>query len=591
MGNSLKFVAGFLFIFQVGGFAQAVKWQDAGSYDYAGHNGKTPAYPGTDGPMNPAYTATRVYPEIDATVGGLAWLPNGDLVLLEFGAVTRKSGALTILKNVSSASQSVTSETILKGLDDPLGVQVVDGVIYVNDQGGVWRVEKSESGTYSKTLFSPRPVAARKGNYPFAFNLEYHGGFLYYAMGNHNISSPESAPWPGHVYKVDIKTGTVETMNDGIRMPNGMGVKKATGDLFYSDNQGQWRKASPVFHVQKGAFNGHPALKTGGSWFPGTAKVTPPAVWLPSNSRSTYGAMTRSTTGLHEVENGIYKGQFLMGDNYMGRVNRIFLEKVNEVYQGATFHFSNTVKGGIQTMIESADGTLIGGALGDPQSGWNWQGVLGGLTKWTPNKNGVMDILEIRSNRKGFDLEFTEPVKAADISPESFWVVSYAYNNWSEDYGGSPEDVKKMKITAIESSVDRKQVAITIEGLAKGRVYNIMFKSGLQSESGKSNLFQHAWYTLNEISDRDVLQTVAIAKVDRVREGFQFDLQGRSLDISNLQSQNFSVKVYNPAGRIVPQSVAMGRQGKASIRFSDRGVYILRILTPQGSFSKELTIL
>ncbi|MEO6095400.1 MAG: T9SS type A sorting domain-containing protein [Fibrobacteria bacterium] len=422
-----------------------------------------------------------------------------------------------------------------------------------------------------------------------AFNLEHKDGFLYYSMGAWEFVTPENAQWPGYVYKVDINTGAVETLNSGVRMPNGMGIKKATGDIFYSDNQGEWRKATPIFQVQKGVYNGHPAQKELNDiyWPAPSGKITPPAVWLPSNSRSNYGNMTRSGTDLHEVENGIYKGQFLMGDNYLGRVNRIFLEKVNQVFQGATFHFSNTVKGGIQTMVESPDGTLIGGALGDPQSGWNWQSVLGGLTKWTPNKNGVMDILAIRSNRTGFDLEFTEPVKTADISPESFWVVSYAYNSWGPAYGGSPEDVRKMKITALESSFDHKQVALTIEGLAKGRVYDIMFKSGFQSETGKTILFQHAWYTLNEINDR----VVGIASVDRVREGFQFDLHGRLLDISNLQSQNFTVKAYSPSGRLVFQSKAMGRQGKASIRFPDRGVYILRIMTPGGSFSRELTIL
>ncbi|MEO6097906.1 MAG: T9SS type A sorting domain-containing protein [Fibrobacteria bacterium] len=542
--------------------------------------------------MNPAYTAARVYPDIDASIGGLDWLPNGDLVLLEFGVIQRKTGALTILKNVNDASKAVTSETIFPNLDDPLGVEVVDGVIYFNDQQGVWKVEKAASGGYSKTLLSPRPVKARTNRYPFSFNLDYANGSLYYAMGAHDITSPQSDIWPGHVYKVDIKTGAVEKVNSGIRMPNGMGVMKATGDVFFSDNQGEWRKASPIFHVKAGAYNGHPALKSGGAWWPAPGPVTPPAVWLPSNSRSNYGAMTRSTTGLHEVENGPYKGNFLMGDNYMGRVSRVFLEKVKDVYQGASFHFSGTVKGGIQTMVESPDGTIIGGALGHGDNdGWNWQGVLGGLTKWTPNKASIMDIVAIRSNNKGFDLEFTEPVKASDISPESFWVVSYAYNSWSEAYGGSPEDVKKMNITALQSSADRKVVAMAIEGLAKGRVYDIMFKKDLQAENGKINLFQHAWYTLNEISERDPLGTVGIAQSDRVRAGFHFDLQGQSLGISNPQWQNFTVKAFSPSGRIVFKSEAMGNQGKVSVRFPDKGLYILRITTPGGTFSQGVTIL
>lgn len=593
MKNLLQSLAAIICLSSLGGFAQAVKWQGPGTFDYTGHFSRNPPYPNSEGPMNPAYTATRVESDkITASVAGFAWFPNGDLLMLDFVDLDSPKGALIILKNLNTPGQTVTSQTIMQNFNEPLGLQIVDGVIYVNDQKGIWKVEKDAGGAYAKTLFSPRPVAAKNGRYPFAFNLEYANGSLYYAMGCHNITSPENAQWPGFVYKVDIATKAVETLNSGIRMPNGMGVKKETGDLFYSDNQGEWRKASPVFHVMKDAYNGHPAHKSGGGWWPAPGKVTPPAVWLPSVSRSAYGNMTRSTTSLHEVEKGIYKGSFLMGDNYLGRINRIFFEKVKGVYQGATFHFSNTVRGGIQHFIEGPDGTLFGGALGtDNSSGWNWQGVLGGITKWVPNQNGIMDIVAIRSNQTGFDLEFTEPLAAADIKPDNFWVVSYAYNQWSESYGGSPEDVKKMKITALESSADRKQLSLTVEGLAKGRVYNFFIKNDLKSEAGNKFHFPWAWYTLNEISDKSPLVSVGIKTLPQVMADFRFDLQGRSLAISNPQSQAFSVKSFAASGKTVFQTDSKALQGQASIRFPERGVYILRITTSGGSFSKSFTVL
>lgn len=589
MGSLLKILAGFLCISQLSGFAQAVKWQNTGSFDYTSHLAATPPYPGTAAPMNPVYTAGLIDP-VNHSVGGFAWLPSGDLLVLHFGEIEKNSGSLHIIKNLKDASQTITTEMIFKPFDDPLGLQVVNGLIYVHDQKGIWRVEKTPSGSYSKTMLSPRPIAARTGRHPFAFNLDYSNGYLYYSLGTHGYSSPASNPHPGHVYKVDINTGGLEKLSSGMRTPNGLGIKKTTGDVFFSDNQGNWRKATPIFHVQTGAYHGYPAYSSG--W---TAPriITPPAVWLPTNSRSAYGAMTRSGTDLHEVESGIYKDHFLMGDNFMGRISRIFFEKINGVYQGANFHFSGTVKGGIQTMIEGPDGALFGGALGHNVGGWNWQGVLGGLTKWTPNKNSILDILTIKSNRAGFDLEFTEPLKTSEIKPESFWVVSYEYNKWSSEYGGAPEDVKKMRINALESSEDRKRVALSIEGLAKGRVYHIFLKSDLQSETGNKIFFPHAWYTLNEISDRSPLMypLVGTAPVGRALAGFRFDLQGRLLGISNAQSQDFTVKALRPTGRIVLESSTIGRQGKASIRFPEIGVYILQITTPRGIFSKEVTIL
>ena len=587
MGNSLKYIGAFLCLAQLGGYAQSVQWQDDGSFDYSGHLSRTPRYPGeNDGPMNPIYTASRIEPDrIRASVGGFAWLPNGDLLVLDFVDLQSRNGALIILKDINDPTKTVTSETILDNFFEPLGLQIVDDIIYVNDQEGIWRVEKDAGGSYTKTMFSPRPVEPKgRERYPFAFSLEHANGALYYAIGSHRVNSSQLGH--GYVYKVDLNTGDVETLNSGMRMPNGMGVIKATGDVFYSDNQGQWRKASPVFHVQKDVYNGHP------SGSPPADPITPPAVWLPSNSRSNYGAMTRSTTNLHEVENGIYKGQFLMGDNFLGRVNRVFFEKVKGVYQGGHSHFSNTVRGGVQHFIEGPDGTLFGGALGtDNSSGWNWEGVLGGITKWVPNQQGIMDILAVRSNREGFDLEFTEPLKASDIRPENFWVVSYEYNQWSENYGGSPEDVKRMRITALESSEDRKQLSLTIDGLAKGRVYNFFVKNDLTSEAGNTIYFPWAWYTLNEISDKDPLVTSGIKPISRAETGFHYDLQGRRMAISHSRWQNFSVKAFSPSGKVVFQSETKALQGKASLHFSEKGVYILRITSPGGSFSKQIVVM
>ena len=66
-----------------------------------------------------------------------------------------------------------------------------------------------------------------------------------------------SAPYRGCIMKL-TKEGKTIPWSYGHRTPNGLGFD-LKGNLFVTDNQGDWVGSSKLFHVQKDHFYGHAA--------------------------------------------------------------------------------------------------------------------------------------------------------------------------------------------------------------------------------------------------------------------------------------------------------------------------------------------
>ena len=152
-------------------------------------------------------------------------------------------------------------------------------------------------------------------------------------------------PWRGWVVRVS-PDGTLEPIASGFRQPNGL-VLDAEGELFSVDNQGDWVGTSPLHHVTKGAFHGHPASLVWDRSVPDAPKEIPlakldamrkkPAVLFPHNDLS--GSITAPIFDTTRGRFGPFTGQLFVADWSHARVHRVVLEEVDGVQQGACFPF------------------------------------------------------------------------------------------------------------------------------------------------------------------------------------------------------------------------------------------------------------
>ena len=94
-----------------------------------------------------------------------------------------------------------------------------------------------------------------------------------------------------------------------------------------------------------------------------------PAVWFPHTilGISTSAILVDSTRGAF----GPFAGQLFVGDQGQSKIMRVYLEKVNGVYQGAVFPFREGFASGVFREVWGKDGSMY---VGQTSRGWGATG-------------------------------------------------------------------------------------------------------------------------------------------------------------------------------------------------------------------------
>ena len=319
--------------------------------------------------------------------------------------------------------------------------------------------------------------------------------------------------WRGWAVRVTPDGKMIPTCS-GLRSPGGIGMN-AEGDMFYTDNQGTWNGSSSVKWLKPGSFQGNPV----GNKFhklanlPAPPEVTsksriltertkfpdfiPPAVILPP------GLVGQSPTGIACDQSGGKFGpwakQLYVGEQTHSQVQRVCLEKVKGLYQGAVFHFLESFEAGlIPVRMDQEKGILF---VGGSNRGWASRGTKPFTferVKWTGKTPFEMETNTAAHD--GFDIHFTEPVDPATAgNPSSYSMDTFTYI-YQADYGSPQVDATTPTVTAATVSPDKKSVHLKIDGLVRGHIHHLDAK-GVKSASTQALWHPDAWYTLNEIPD------------------------------------------------------------------------------------------
>jgi hypothetical protein len=346
------------------------------------------------------------------------------------------------------------------------------------------------------------------GYYIAVGTASYNGPTFYNVRGEYseigrrgrNFSSVKWKGWIMHY----SKDGVVTPFASGFRMHNGI-TRDSAGNIWATDNQGDWRATTPLYHIEKGNFYGHPSsLVWDPQWPKGKDPLKMPlpeidemrtraAVLLPHQE------FNRSASEPVEVPEqfGPFAGQMFIPDNNGTRMSRVMLEKVQGKFQGACTHFINGAglrTGGNRTVFTDDGKTLY---IGHTVRGWGTPGE--GLTRITYLEKKPFDVKHIKLKEDGFDLGFTLPIDKESLRTEDFSVRSYRYEDkWL--YGGDKLDKRAEKMISIRLNED-DSIGLKIQGLEAGRVYEIEISkdSKLMSESGEPLLNKVFCYTLNQL--------------------------------------------------------------------------------------------
>jgi len=438
-------------------------------------------------------------------VTGLDFFSDGRLVVSTWGGGANQqnntpveNGEVWVLSGVKDATSpsGVTRQKIASGLREPMGVKVVDGKVYVSEKDQLTRLDDTNGDGVTDTYTSIATWPFGGNFHEFGFGLIYKDGFFYLNLSvsiNYGgaTTNPQPANNRGTTIKVNKDTGAVTYVAGGLRTPHGIGFGPE-GEIFVTDNQGDWLPSSKMVHVKQGRFFSH---KTNPAGPFDSTPATPPALWLPHE----YISLSPSQPFL--LTTGPFAGQMVIGDVTYGGLQRAHLEKVGGEYQGAVFRMTQGLESGITRVIEGPDGVLYVGGLG---AGGNWgqNGKLTyGLQKLTPNGTTAFDFLAMRAVSGGFELEYTKPISTTTAATlASKYIVEQWENIPAAGYGaGNKQNEETLTVTSASLSTDNKKVTLLIDGLEAGKVVHVRSPRPFTSSSGDSLWNTEAWYTLNAL--------------------------------------------------------------------------------------------
>lgn len=460
----------------------------------------------------PAYTIQPIpTPEgVSFEASALETLPDGRIA-----AATRMGEVWLIDGLYENDPASITFKKIAEALHEPLGLLYGDGGLYLVQRPELTHLVDTDGDDLIdayNTVTSDWGITGNYHEYAYGPVPDKDGALwvtLNIGMGKANY--PEQDAWRGWGIKV-YPDGHIEPQCAGMRSPAGVGAN-LEGDVFFTDQQGNWIPAGSLHHLRKGAFYGHvdslkhcalpgapfakPEKIPSGIPLPQAKAEFPmlslPAVWFP------YKKVGMSTTDILAVESddqiGPFKGQLLVGDFTTAAISRVFLEKINGEYQGACFNFLDHFQSAVLRMTWGKDGSLI---VGESNRGWNSVGTASfGMDRVTWNGKTPFEIQEMRLETDGFTLRFTQPVDPATATePTSYTMSSYTLL-YHANYGSPEVDPQPHTIQSATVSNDGLEVRLVTD--IRQFYIHELHAEGLRSKDGMELDHSDGYYTVNEL--------------------------------------------------------------------------------------------
>ena len=467
------------------------------------------------------------------------WKPAPDGLALEVSglavlddrrvAVAIRKGEVWFLDGVyADPPGEIQYHRFASALHEPLGLLRVGNDFYTAQRSELTRLRDTDSDNIAddyETVAKGWGVTGHYHEYAYGPKLDGDGNLwvtLNIGLGlkgkqlARTIRDPQlgyrQGRWRGWGMKVSPQ-GILTPVCAGMRSPAGIGRNEA-GDMFYTDQQGNWVATNSLHHMREGAFFHHAealasmSLKgapisgvkkvPGGLPYPEALKqfpqLKPPAVWFP------YKKAGQSTTDILLDESkgrfGPFAGQFFVGEFTQAAIHRVFLEKVDGEYQGACFPFRSHFASAVLRLAQGTDGSVF---VGLTNRGWSSLGTSSyGLQRLVWTGKTPFEIEEMRAMPDGFELVFTKPVDSKSASKLASYEGSRHTYLYHSTYGSDEIQKAKLSIKAASVSDDGLRVRLKIDGCRELFVHELV-AAGIRSQNGEPLLHSHAWYTLNRI--------------------------------------------------------------------------------------------
>ncbi len=437
-----------------------------------------------------------------------SWMRPGDFAFFsdDRAVMTTWSGDVWIVSGVDDDLAELTWKRYATGFHQPLGVEVVDGVVYVLDRNQVTRLHDLNGdgeADFYENFNNDFHATHHFHEFTFDLDTDREGNFYFAKAARHAL--PAKVEHHGTIMKLDPAGKKLEVVCNGFRVPNGVAVGP-NGEITTSDQEGHWIPSTRINWCSPGSFHGN---MWGGGVDPERTDYDPPITFLPVD-------VDNSGAGQAWVDSkrwGPFEGGLVHSSFGQGKIFLMLMERVGGAIQDGVIQ-GGVIQGGATPFPLDFDTGLMRPAF-RAQDG---QLYLCGLYGWGTKKKAVGGFYRVRYTGKplympvelhvsarGVEITFTQPLDPASAEDAGNYTARRWNYKWTSRYGSDlfrldgDQGTETMTIRSARLSGDEKTVLLDIDDLREVMQMQISFR--LKAADG-TPITQEIHHTVNKLSTR-----------------------------------------------------------------------------------------
>ncbi len=384
---------------------------------------------------------------------GLDFFKNGD------AAVSTFYGDVWIVRGLDADLETVRWKRIAHGLNQPLGLVIVDGKIHtlgkdqitiLHDLNGDEEIDFFENfcNIYHTSIGSH----------------DYNTGFQRDAAGNFYFATKHIG-----VVKVSPDGRTVQSLGGGLRNPNGIGVSP-DGRIWSSPQEGQWTPASQINRIQPDGYYGFQKHID-------NLEITPATAYIPRGiDNSTGGSVYITSDRWGPMKDKLVAFSYGASSHYL-----VLEDEAGESVQGAIVPLKGDFLSGTHRgRVHPVDGQVY--AVGS--QGWmNYAIQDGSFERIRYTGKPVYYPTGFQVFQNGIRVDFSEPLsKSGNEDSERYFAQQWQYL-YSMGYGSPEFSIRNpntighdpLSISSATVDVDGKSLFLEIPDLAPAMTVHLRF--------------------------------------------------------------------------------------------------------------------
>ncbi len=393
-------------------------------------------------------------------------------------ALSTWSGDVWVVSGIGDPGGELTWRRVASGLFQPLGVRIVDDVIYVLGRDQITRLHDLDGdgeADWYENFNNDAMVSEHFHEFANDLKVGPDGDFYYVKCARHALPAVHSQH--GTLIRVSRDGTHSEIIARGFRAVNGLGIGPH-GELTTIDNQGNWMPANRLNWIRPDGWYGNQW-----AWNPeNRTSYDEPLCWI-------HNFVDRSG-GTHlwvpEGRWGAMQDQLITLSYGMGRMFLVLKEQVGEVMQGAITRFPVEFETGVMRgVFHPSTGDLYACGL------FGWAGNKtrpGGFYRIRATGRPWNMVRDLHVTSDGLLLGFTDPLEeSAATDPGNYDLKAWNYR-WTAQYGSpdlrlnGEEGRDTWRIDSAQLSADRRTVFLKVPQVQPVMQWHLVFR--LRSADG-----------------------------------------------------------------------------------------------------------